>query len=178
MQILMLIGSLGISLLAFSAPVSGQDNTAPHAVMGGPARHMMGRLSPEDINAFADAGIAALRAGLKLSPDQAKLWPPVEDELRALVAMHLGHMKMMREGSDGSGGDPIALLKGTAARMSQGAEAMRKLAEAASPLYASLDEAQMRRLQVLLRGFRFGAMMGMGGQGMKSWSDGDEPGHR
>ena len=41
--------------------------------------------------------------------------------------------------------------------MSQGADAMRKLADAASPLYATLDEAQKRRLQVLVR---------MGGRGM------------
>ena len=36
------------------------------------------RMNPEDRAAFADARIAAVHAGLKLTPDQEKLWPPVE----------------------------------------------------------------------------------------------------
>ena len=44
----------------------------------------MDRFSPEDREAFTDARIAALRAGLKLTPDQKKLWPAVEDVIRGL----------------------------------------------------------------------------------------------
>ncbi|HJZ21063.1 MAG TPA: hypothetical protein VJ226_08900, partial [Bradyrhizobium sp.] len=40
------------------------------------------RLSAEDRAAFADARIAAVHAGLKLTPDQEKLWPPVESAVR------------------------------------------------------------------------------------------------
>src|SRR4026208_1766316 len=36
------------------------------------------RLSAEDISAFGDARIAALHAGLKLTAEQEKLWPPGE----------------------------------------------------------------------------------------------------
>src|SRR5205085_10432265 len=50
--------------------------------MGGPGGGMMGRFSPEDIEAFADARLAALHAGLKLSPDQERMWPPVEEAIR------------------------------------------------------------------------------------------------
>ena len=35
------------------------------------------RMNPEDRAAFTDARIAAVKAGLKLTPDQDKLWPPV-----------------------------------------------------------------------------------------------------
>ena len=45
---------------------------------------MMGRMSPEDMSAFVDARIAALRAGLKLSTEQERLWPPVEEAIRGL----------------------------------------------------------------------------------------------
>ena len=38
-----------------------------------------------DIAAFGDARIAALHAGLKLTADQEKLWPPVEAALRDLA---------------------------------------------------------------------------------------------
>jgi len=40
------------------------------------------------IKAFTDARIAALRAGLQLTPDQEKNWPPFEQALRDLVKLH------------------------------------------------------------------------------------------
>jgi K+ transporter len=58
------------------------------------------------------------------------------------------------------------------------AAAMRKLADAAAPLYATLDEAQKRRLQVLVR---IGGRGMMGGAMMRGGSvddgDNDESGH-
>src|ERR1700743_1654014 len=47
------------------------------------------RLSPEDRAAFVDARIAAVHAGLKLTADQEKLWPPVEAAVRDLVKIRL-----------------------------------------------------------------------------------------
>src|SRR6201986_84872 len=44
--------------------------------------HQHMRMSPEDRAAFADARIAAVHAGLKLTPDQEKLWPPLEAAVR------------------------------------------------------------------------------------------------
>ena len=40
------------------------------------------RPSVQDLAAFTDARIAALRAGLELTPDQAKNWPAYEQALR------------------------------------------------------------------------------------------------
>lgn len=119
---------------------------------------MIGRFSPEDMSAFIDAHIAAIQAGLKLSADQEKLWPPVETAIRNLATLHASHMQAMRQALGMMATDPVGLLRAMADRMSQGSEAMRRLADAASPLYATLDEAQKRRLQVLVR---------MGGCGMK-----------
>jgi hypothetical protein len=36
------------------------------------------RLGAEDLGAFIDARVAALKAGLELTPDQAKNWPAFE----------------------------------------------------------------------------------------------------
>ena len=47
------------------------------------------RMSPEDRAAFADARIAAVKAGLKLTPDQEKLWPPVEAAVRDFAKMRI-----------------------------------------------------------------------------------------
>jgi hypothetical protein len=74
------------------------------------------------------------------------------------------------------GSDPVGLLRSLADRMRQGADAMRKLSDAAAPLYASLDEAQKRRLQALIRmGSR--GMMGRGASMMRGWyNDGGDEG--
>jgi hypothetical protein len=138
------------------------DQMMPGRMMAGRGRGMMGALSPEDMSAFADAHIAAIHAGLKLSADQEKLWPPVEDAMRSLARLHLSHMQEMRQGRGMMASDPVGLLRGLADRMSQGADAIRKLADAAAPLYATLDEGQKRRLQILVRMGRRG-MMGPGG---------------
>src|ERR1700758_5386115 len=50
-------------------------------------QHM--RFTPEDRAAFADARIAAIHAGLKLTPDQEKLWPPVESAVREFAKMRI-----------------------------------------------------------------------------------------
>ena len=142
-------------------------------MMGGPRRGMMGRFSSEDMSAFVDAQIAAVHAGLRLSAEQEKLWPPVENAIRNLAALHLSHMQDMRESQGGRTGDRIAMIRSMADRMSQGADALRKLADAAAPLYAALDGAQKRRLQILApMGPR--GMMGLGGAMMRDGADDDD----
>lgn len=144
---------------------------------GGPGGGMMSRFSPEDMSAFVDAQIAAVHAGLKLSADQEKLWPPVETAVRGLATLHLSHMQAMRQNQGAMAGDRVALIRTMADRLSQGADALRKLADAAAPLYATLDEAQKRRLQVLApigpRGMIGLGMMGSGGAMMHDGGDDD-----
>lgn len=190
MKNLILIGAFAGGLLALGAPASAQGGAGamPGGMMVGPGRGMMGRFSPEDMSAFIDAHIAALRAGLKLSAEQEKLWLPVEEAMRSLARLHLTHMQAMRQSRGTMAGDPVGLLRGMADRMSQGADAIRKLADAAAPLYATLDEAQKRRLQTLVsmgprgmmdRGMMGPGMMGPGGRAMmRGWfGDDDQDDH-
>jgi LTXXQ motif family protein len=123
------------SLLALGDFASAQSS-------GGIPGGMMGRLSPEDLSAFVDAHIAALKVGLKLTAEQEKLWPPVEDAMRNLANLHLTHMQAMRQGRGMTADDPVDLLRSIAGRMSQGADATRKLADASAPLYATLDDVR------------------------------------
>src|SRR5215211_1775859 len=142
--------------------------------MGG-GMGMKGRFSPEDIEAFTDARIAALHAGLRLSPDQQQMWPPVEQAIRDLVKLRREQFRAWRERRE-QGGDPRddlpGMLRGVAERQAVRAEALRKLAEAAAPLYASFDDGQKRRLRMLVRHMRPGGGMmrhawrGMGRGGM------------
>ena len=116
------------------------------------------RLSPEDRAAFADARIAAVHAGLKLNADQEKLWPPVESAVRELVKLRIdranARMAHQDEPRDRQSDDPVARLRERADDMAASAAAMKKIADAADPLYKTLDDAQKRRLTILTHGDR------------------------
>ena len=108
--------------------------------------------SPEDRAAFADARIAAVHAGLKLTPDQEKLWPPVEAAVRDFAKMRIDRANArMNAGPDDAqkADDPVTRLRDRADRMATSAAAMKKIADAADPLYKSLDDGQKRRLALL-----------------------------
>ena len=135
--------------------------------MGGPGGGMMGRFSPEDIEAFADARLAALHAGLKLSGDQERMWPPVEEAIRNLPKLRREQFRAWRESRDQPRDDLPALLRTMADRQGARAEALRRLADAAAPLYATFDEGQKRRLRLLARHMRpRGGMMRQAWRGM------------
>jgi LTXXQ motif family protein len=122
--------------------------------------HMRMHMSPEDRAAFADARIAAVHAGLKLTPDQEKLWPPVEAAVREFAKLRIdrANARMNTKPDDAQKPeDPVARLRARAENMAATATALKKIADAADPLYKTLDEGQKRRLAILThRGHRFG----------------------
>jgi LTXXQ motif family protein len=118
------------------------------------------RISPEDRAAFADARIAAVHAGLKLTPDQEKLWPPLEAAVRDFAKLRIdrANARMTAKPDDGKDAqnkdaqnqdDPVARLRQRADNMTASGAALKKIADAADPLYKTLDEGQKRRLKVL-----------------------------
>ncbi len=127
-----------------------------------PWSHEHMRMSPEDRAAFTDARIAAVKAGLKLTPDQEKLWPPVEAAVRDFAKLRIdranARMNAERDSQDQQKpNDPLARLRDRADTMAATAAAMKKVADAADPLYKTLDDGQKRRLAILTHmGGRFG----------------------
>jgi zinc resistance-associated protein len=137
---------------------------------GGPDRAQHWRPSAEDISAFRDARIAALHAGLKLTPEQEKNWPAVESALRDLAKQR--SERFAAHASADRPTDPIARLALRADVMTQRGTALKKLADAASLLYNSLDEGQKHRFTMLahLGGRQFGGERGPHGHGeMGGW---------
>ena len=114
------------------------------------------RPSAQDIAAFTDARIAALKAGLELNADQAKDWPAVESAMRDVAKQRVDRFAARREAK--APADPIERLSRRAEAMQSRGTALKKLAAAAGPLYASLNDAQKHRFMVLARlgGPRFG----------------------
>lgn len=109
------------------------------------------RMNPEDRAALTDAKIAAVHAGLKLNPDQEKLWPPVEAAVRDLAKMRMdrANARMNAPRDQAQTPDPVARLRERADTMATTATALKKIADAADPLYKTLDEGQKRRLTIL-----------------------------
>ncbi|RTL47907.1 MAG: hypothetical protein EKK40_18650 [Bradyrhizobiaceae bacterium] len=140
--------------------------------------HHFSRVSPEDRAAFVDARIAAVKAGLKLTPDQEKNWPPVEAAVRDFAKMRIDRAnarasewearraardndaksdksdkggKSQDQAASDESRDPVARLRERADNMAATAAGLKKIADAADPLYKSLDDSQKRRLRVLIR---------------------------
>ena len=118
--------------------------------------HSHMRMNPEDRAAFADARIAAVHAGLKLTADQEKLWPSVETAVREFAKLRIDRANARMTAPQGDmsqqkPNDPLARLRERADNMATSAAAMKKIADAADPLYKTLDEGQKRRLAVLTR---------------------------
>jgi len=164
------IAAVAVLAIAGSTAVYAQHRHWSHS-------HM--RMNPEDRAAFADARIAAVHAGLKLSADQEKLWPPVETAVREFAKLRIDRANARMNAAQGDASqapaDPVARLRERADNMAISAAAMKKIADAADPLYKTLDDGQKRRLAVLTHmehrfggaeGWRHRGGMGMGGMGM------------
>jgi len=106
------------------------------------------KFSKEDQAAFLNARIASVHAGLGLNADQEKLWPPVESAVRDMAKSMGEAWEKAREEQPK---DPIEGMKRRAERQIARGEAMRKVADAAAPLYATLTTEQKDRLPKLMR---------------------------
>src|SRR5436309_16121367 len=138
--------------MAVVAAFAVAGSTAVYALHNRHWFHSHMRMSPEDRAAFTDARIAAVHAGLKLSADQEKLWPPVEAAVRDFAKLRIdrANARMNAKTDDAQKpGDPITRLRERADNMATSAAAMKRIADAADPLYKTLDEGQKRRLAIL-----------------------------
>jgi hypothetical protein len=107
------------------------------------------RPSAEDVGAFADARVAALHAGLKLMPDQEKNWPAVGTAMHDFAKQR--SERVAAHASADKPKDPVERLAARGEAMASRGAALKKLADAAAPLYSSLDDAQKHRFMVLAR---------------------------
>ncbi len=108
-------------------------------------------ISTEDKAAITDAHIAALKAGLKLTPAQEKNWPALEAVLRDVAKARAARMAEWHEKAKEHHEHPdlIENLRQGAKAMTERAGELEKIADAAKPLYDTLDEAQKRRFGML-----------------------------
>ncbi len=139
----------GITALSISGASLASAQQSP------PADTQRWRPSAEDTAALVDARIAALRTGLKLSAEQEKHWPAVEAAIRGLAKQRADRMDARRgarsDNNPPSRPDALERLRRGADAMTTRGAALKQLADAAEPLYKTLDEGQKHRFAVLLR---------------------------
>jgi len=112
------------------------------------------RMSVADVSAFADARIAALKAGLQLTPDQTKNWPPFEQAVRDLVQLRIARLQARQGGDQQQPASPFDRLSQRADNMAKSSAALKKVADAGAPLYQSLNDDQKSRFVKLARMLR------------------------
>ena len=120
-----------------------------------------------------DAKLAGMKAALKLTPDQEKLWPPFE---AAVLDAHKARMEAMHAMREEREADerpsPIARMTEISDHLAKASEEIKKIADSAKPLYDSLDDGQKRHFGPLVMMLRGGHEGGPGG-----WHGGEhEPG--
>jgi ABC-type transporter Mla subunit MlaD len=117
------------------------------------------RLNAADRNTLTDMRIDLVKAALQLTPDQEKLWPPVESAIRARAEDRKARVAKIQETVGRRADetrvdalrnrDPIAFLQRRSEALAQRSADLDKLAEAWQPLYKTLNPEQRQRMAAL-----------------------------
>ena len=132
---------------------------SPLAFAEEPSAAASERLTAADWEALTDARIKIVKAALQLTPDQEKLWPPIENAIRVRAMDRQARLATIaeraRELRDRSrievlrDRNPIEFVQRRADRLVQRAADLNRLAEAWQPLYQTLQPDQKQRLAFL-----------------------------
>jgi zinc resistance-associated protein len=106
----------------------------------------------ETAAALLDAHLAGFKAGLKLTPEQEKNWPAFESAARQIAKQRIEQFQAARAERDKEERpSPIDHMRMMSDRLAKLSADLKALADAASPLYASLDDSQKRNFGPLFR---------------------------
>ena len=118
-----------------------------------------GHPSAADLKKLTDLRVDLVKAALQLTPDQEKLWPPIENAIRARAENRQARLAKIIETvgnrADESrievleNRDPIAFMQRRAEALAQRSADLNKLAEAWEPLYKTLSPEQRKRMAAL-----------------------------
>jgi hypothetical protein len=148
-----------ISTVAALFIVGAPMAQAQQATSGSGSPSDSGRLNQAEFKMLTDIRVGVIRAALQLTPEQEKLWPAVEEAIRARAETRYRRLAALGERMDQwRDADPVQLYRQRADVLADRAAGLRKLADAWQPLYQSLTPDQKTRLRLVtvhaLEGFR------------------------
>lgn len=140
-------GTYGFALAQAPAPSApaapAQEQGRPEARRG---------MSQDDFNRLVDARIASIKAGLKLSADQERLWAPVETAIRNAASQRYTRMTQFRENREQRrSADFMQRLEQRSTMATERAQTSSAIATALRPLWDSFSEDQKRIAPRLMR---------------------------
>ena len=149
--------AVALSVSAASAPAlaAGDQPTRAERI-----QHWMA-----DRETMMDARLGGMKAALKLKPDQNPLWEAFENAVRGASKASMEDMRQMME--NGGQMSPVDRMDAMAGHTARRADNLKKVVQAAKPLYGSLDDTQKHRFGLL-----GGGMMMMGPGGGPMWEEG------
>ena len=131
------------AVLIMASPLAYAEDTTSTVGMRHP--------SAADLNALTDARVGIIKAALQMTPDQEKLWPAVEDAIRARAKNRQARLERVAELRDSgpmeaAERNPVELMQRRAEALSQRAADLKKVADAWEPLYKTLSADQKKRM--------------------------------
>jgi hypothetical protein len=130
---------------------------APPTPAPAPETRRPREMSATDLRAIVDARLAGVPTGLKLTAEQQRLWPSVEEALRGMAAERIARIDERRTASSAAQAQPAPerdlaqRLEERSRRASEAAHRLQALSTAMTPFWASLNDDQKRILPVLIR---------------------------
>jgi len=165
-QVLVATSALAIAgtSLVYAQRFGGPDGASPPQVRQGPMRGgERFRVTADDLSAFADARVAAVKAGLRLTSEQDKNWAAFEQAWRNLAKLRADTYLAARDSTEPPSGDVLERMQRRSEALTKRATAVKDFTDATGPLYNSLDDTQKRRFAVLARVLRPMPVPGMQG---------------
>ncbi len=147
--------ALGVALAGAGGLAVAQQAPAPGAATEGDQgshgaqRGRWQRPSPELRQRMIDGRLAGAKAALRLSPDQEKLWSPVEQVIRENAAERARWREEMHKlrAERGERGNLVEGLERISQRTAARATELKRLADAMKPLYGTLSDEQKQVLR-------------------------------
>ena len=144
LSLLAMVGLFGSSFALAGGAIAQQPANPAPARPAAP----MAQYTAADAEAVLNARIVALKTVMGLTPDQEKLWPPVEAAIRAIAKNSFERLKQRLAAP------PATDFTRSLVMMADGEEArardLKSFIAAAQPLLATLSPAQKRRMPAFL----------------------------
>ena len=102
-----------------------------------------------DHETMMDARLGGMKAALKLTPEQNPLWEAFENAVRGGARSRMDDMRQTMENRERM--SSVERMDATAGHMARRADDLKTIAQAAKPLYGSLDDTQKRKYELLHR---------------------------
>jgi len=139
----------GIGTSAFA---QAQAPAAPPAAEAQEQTQRRPRLTQDDFNRLVDARVAAIKAGLKLTGDQERLWDPVETAIRNAANQRYARMTQFRENRDQRrSADFMQRFEQRSTMQAERAQTSAAIATALRPLWDTFSDDQKRIAPRLVR---------------------------